>query len=238
VNREKGVSSLALVLMLLVLGSLLLQGMSQQDRSFASRVSMESQSLRRQAIVQSALAWGKMHSWQTQPAVQCSQYAGTDARVCLRLLADNEALLIAGYEGVSLWRTGEVINGNIVFSPCGWSDFCPLKEGGVMSASLKNQQGFSLPEVMLAMVLMVVIVTALSGFQRTLMNSLASRNQYQQLWRHGWQQTQLRAISPPANWQVNRMQTSQAGCVSISVTLVSPGGREGEMTRLHCPNRQ
>ncbi|EFH0875726.1 DUF2509 family protein, partial [Escherichia coli] len=106
-NREKGVSSLALVLMLLVLGSLLLQGMSQQDRSFASRVSMESQSLRRQAIVQSALAWGKMHSWQTQPAVQCSQYAGTDAQVCLRLLADNEALLIAGYEGVSLWRTGE-----------------------------------------------------------------------------------------------------------------------------------
>ena len=61
-----------------------------------------------------------------------------------------------------------------------------------MSASLKNQQGFSLPEVMLAMVLMVMIVTA----------------------------------------------SSQAGCVSISVTLVSPGGREGEMTRLHCPNRQ
>lgn len=76
-NREKGVSSLALVLMLLVLGSLLLQGMSQQDRSFASRVSMESQSLRRQAIVQSALEWGKMHSWQTQPAVQCLLYAAT-----------------------------------------------------------------------------------------------------------------------------------------------------------------
>ena len=116
--------------------------------------------------------------------------------------------------------------------------FLSAEREGVMSASLRNQQGFSLPEVMLAMVLMVMIVTALSGFQRTLMNSLASRNQYQQLWRHSWQQTQLRAISPPANWQVNRMQTSQAGCVSISVTLVSPGGREGEMTRLHCPNRQ
>ena len=85
-NREKGVSSLALVLMLLILGSLLLQGMSQQDRSFASRVSMESQSLRRQAIVQSALEWGKMHSWQTLPAVQCLLYAATGARVCLRLL--------------------------------------------------------------------------------------------------------------------------------------------------------
>lgn len=225
-NREKGVSSLALVLMLLILGSLLLQGMSQQDRSFASRVSMESQSLRRQAIVQSALEWGKMHSWQTQPAVQCLLYAATGARVCLRLLADNEALLIAGYEGVSLWRTGEVIDGNIVFFATRLERFLSAEREGVMSASLRNQQGFSLPEVMLAMVLMVMIVTALSGFQRTLMNSLASRNQYQQLWRHGWQQTQLRAISPPANWQVNRMQTSQAGCVSISVTLVSPGAEK------------
>lgn len=113
-NREKGVSSLALVLMLLVLGSLLLQGMSQQDRSFASRVSMESQSLRRQPSF--SRRWrGEKCTRQTQPAVQCSQYAGTDAQVCLRLLADNEALLIAGYEGVSLWRTGEVIDGNIVF---------------------------------------------------------------------------------------------------------------------------
>ena len=77
-NREKGVSSLALVLILLVLGSLLFQGMSQQDRSFSTRVSMESRALQRQAIVQSALEWGKMHSWQTQPAVQCSQYAGTE----------------------------------------------------------------------------------------------------------------------------------------------------------------
>lgn len=56
-----------------------------------------------------------MHSWQTLPAVQCLLYAATGRRVCLRLLADNEALLIAGYEGVSLWRTGEVIDGNIVF---------------------------------------------------------------------------------------------------------------------------
>ncbi|EJE3858151.1 DUF2509 family protein [Escherichia coli] len=127
-NREKGVSSLALVLMLLVLGSLLLQGMSQQDRHFASRVTMESQSLRRQAIVQSALEWGKMHTWQVQEAIQCSQYAVTGARVCQRLLANNKALIIASYEGVSLWRMGEAIDGNIVFSPHGWSDFCPLKE--------------------------------------------------------------------------------------------------------------
>ncbi|STE83951.1 protein [Escherichia coli] len=127
-NREKGVSSLALVLMLLVLGSLLLQGMSQQDRSFASRVSMESQSLRRQAIVQSALAWGKMHSWQTQPAVQCSQYAGPmPGFVCVYW----QIMKLIGLPVMKAFRCGEQaksIDGNIVFSPRGWSDFCPLKE--------------------------------------------------------------------------------------------------------------
>ncbi|STF80918.1 protein [Escherichia coli] len=92
-------------------------------------VSMESQSLRRQAIVQSALEWGK-NALLAERSPQFSAYCTLPpgARVCLRLLVDNEALLIAGYEGVSLWRTGEVIDGNIVFSPCGWSDFCPLKE--------------------------------------------------------------------------------------------------------------
>lgn len=130
-NRERGVSSLALVLLLLVLGSLLLQGMNQQERSFASRVAMESQSLRRQAVVQSALEWGKMHAWQTHPAVQCLRDAATNANVCLRLLEDNERLLIASYEGFSLWRRGEVIDGNIVFSPHGWSDYCPVKEAAL-----------------------------------------------------------------------------------------------------------
>ncbi len=113
-----------------------------------------------------------------------------------------------------------------------------VKGGSVMSDSLNRQRGFSLPEVMLAMVLMIMVVTALSGYQRALMNSFIVRNQYQQLWRHAWQQTQLYPFSPPVNWQVNRMQTTEAGCVSISVKFSSPLGRQGQMTRLHCPNRQ
>lgn len=35
-----------------------------------------------------------------------------------------------------------------------------------MPAPLSRQRGFSLPEVILAMVLMVMVVTALSGYQR------------------------------------------------------------------------
>ncbi|HGY1167149.1 TPA: prepilin-type N-terminal cleavage/methylation domain-containing protein [Citrobacter braakii] len=107
-----------------------------------------------------------------------------------------------------------------------------------MPDPLNRQRGFSLPEVMLAMVLMIMIVTILSGYQRALMNSFLGRNQYQQLWRYAWQQSQLHVFSPPLNWQVNRMQTTQAGCVSINVKITSPMGRQGQMTRLHCSNRQ
>ena len=126
-NRERGVSSLAVVLLLLVLGSLLLQGVSRQEASFASRVTSESRSLQRQAVVQSAIEWGRMQSWGLQPALQCRRYTGQDVAVCLRRLTETSVLLIAHYEEVSLWRQGEVIDGNIKFSPHGWSDFCPLK---------------------------------------------------------------------------------------------------------------
>ena len=85
-NRERGVSSLALVLLLLVLGSLLLQGVSRQEASFASRVAMESQSLQRQAVAQSAMEWGRMQRWLLQPDVQCRSYAMQNAE-CRRLSA-------------------------------------------------------------------------------------------------------------------------------------------------------
>lgn len=68
-----------------------------------------------------------------------------------------------------------------------------------MPVPLSRQCGFSLPEVILAMVLMVMVVTALSGYQRALMNGFFIRSQYLQLWRQGWQQTQLRSFSPPVN---------------------------------------
>lgn len=122
---------------------------------------------------------------------------------------------------------------------CTWLErFLPVKDAGIMPDPLNRQRGFSLPEVMLAMVLMIMIVTTLSGYQRALMNSFLGRNQYQQLWRYAWQQSQLHVFSLPLNWQVNRMQTTQAGCVSINVKITSPMGRQGQMTRLHCSNRQ
>lgn len=107
-----------------------------------------------------------------------------------------------------------------------------------MSATVAKQQGFSIVEVLLAMMLMVIVVTALAGYHRVLASRFIALEQYRQVWRQVWNQSQLMAADLPAGWQVNRMQTIQAGCVSISVTLISPLGRRGQMTRLHCPVSQ
>ena len=107
-----------------------------------------------------------------------------------------------------------------------------------MSATLESQKGFSMVEVLVAMLLLVMIVTALSGYHRALASRFAMFNQYRQLWHYAWNQAQLYSDTLPEGWRTNRVQTTQAGCVSITVTLISPLGRRGEITRLHCPVSQ
>lgn len=58
-NRQRGLSSLLMVLLLLVLGSLLLQGLNQQQRSMLAQTAGETRALRETAGAHSALQWGK-----------------------------------------------------------------------------------------------------------------------------------------------------------------------------------
>ncbi len=126
-NRQQGMSSLALVLLLLILGSLMLAGLNQQLAALMRIVSTERQAIQHQAIAQSALEWGRMLSWQTQAEYACRQHPQQPWRVCLRIL-EERALLIASSGSATLWRLGEVTSDGVHFSPQGWSDFCPLKE--------------------------------------------------------------------------------------------------------------
>ncbi|MEO3990635.1 DUF2509 family protein [Pseudocitrobacter cyperus] len=126
-NRERGASSLALVLLLLVLGSLMLQGLNQMQRRQVAMVNDETLALRNTAQAHSTLQWGKTVSWPDGVDVQCRAYSG-GSRACLRLLDHGAILLMADSNGIQLWQSGaRQING-IVFSPHGWSDFCPLQE--------------------------------------------------------------------------------------------------------------
>lgn len=125
-NRQNGIVSLTLVLLLLVLGTLILTGLNQQLITFTMLVGDESRAIQQQAAAQSALEWGRVQHWSLQPDVQCKQRQ--TQRVCLRVLNESQVLLIAGDGELLLWRGGEIVNGHIRFLPHGWSDFCPLKE--------------------------------------------------------------------------------------------------------------
>ncbi len=106
-----------------------------------------------------------------------------------------------------------------------------------MSNALKHQRGFSLPETVLAMALMVLTVTALGGYQRGMAQGIVQLNQTRQLWR-----TRGAIASSPRrprrHGQVSRMQTSTQRCVSITVTISMPVAKRVQMTRLHCPVSQ
>ncbi|HHA1257824.1 TPA: DUF2509 family protein [Enterobacter asburiae] len=128
-NRQHGMSSLALVLLLLVLGTLFLTGLNQQLTTFSALVGGEKSSLQQQATVQSALEWGRVQSWSSETQIQCKKTPAW--RVCLRQLTGARVLLIAGDSGLLLWRAGEIVDGKVRFSPHGWSDFCPLKESAL-----------------------------------------------------------------------------------------------------------
>ena len=105
-----------------------------------------------------------------------------------------------------------------------------------MPAAVNREKGFSMVEVLLAMMLLVIVVTALSGYHRALAARFTLFNQYRQLWHHAWNQSQLSTNVLPAGWLASRGQTTHAGCVRV--TLISPLGRRGEITRLHCPVSQ
>ena len=104
-----------------------------------------------------------------------------------------------------------------------------------MSDALEKTRGFSLPEVMLAMLLMVSVITALGGYYRSLAVASHQLNQYRQLWRYAWIETQRQAQALPEGWTSQRVETTSQRCVSINVTITTPVGKQGHMTRLHCP---
>lgn len=127
-NRQRGVSSLALVLLLLLLGSLMLNGLNRQLTSHVWRVNRERQGIRSAAEISSAMELARHRQWPSEPALQCLQPAAEGVRSCLRIFADGSALLIAASAETALWRLGRIEGEEVRFSPHGWSDFCPLKE--------------------------------------------------------------------------------------------------------------
>jgi len=124
-NRQRGMSSLLMVLLILALGSLTLQGMSRQQQARLSEAGLELMALKESASAESLLEWGRVYSWSSGPAVQCLP---NKESLCLRAFSDGSALLMASSGQQSRWQTGEWLEDGLHFHDNGWRDFCPRKE--------------------------------------------------------------------------------------------------------------
>lgn len=129
-------SSLLMVLLLLTLGSLLLEGLNLQQRALLAQTISETQAIRDTAVAHSALQWGKQQAWSAQAPLACREQAPLACReqaqqgwrACLRIFDDGSLLLSSASGEVQVWQSGEVRGGQVHFSAHGWSDFCPLRE--------------------------------------------------------------------------------------------------------------
>lgn len=106
-----------------------------------------------------------------------------------------------------------------------------------MSAPLMARaRGFSLPEVLIALLLMMLVVTALSGYQRALYTGLNGWRESRQIGRYGRGQALAVPGPLPEGWRQHREQVTSSGgqCFITTITLTSPRGRQGRFRTLHC----
>lgn len=127
-KNQQGMSSLLLVLLMLVLGSLTLQGLGVQHQALLSQTNMEMTALQESANADSLLEWGSVNSWTSGQDEQCVQMALYTGRVCLRVFEDDTVLMMANSGGQFRWLIGALDNNVLQFDSHGWSDFCPRKE--------------------------------------------------------------------------------------------------------------
>ena len=96
-------SSLLMVLLLLTLGSLLLEGLNLQQRALLAQTTSETQAIRDTAVAHSALQWGKQQAWSAQAPLTCREQAQQGWRACLRIFDDGSLLLSSASGEVQVW---------------------------------------------------------------------------------------------------------------------------------------
>lgn len=107
-----------------------------------------------------------------------------------------------------------------------------------------GQQGFSLPDVLLAVLLFSMTLLGLLRYQQVLLQQLTAHRHQQQAWLlaqsalegYQWPQSvNSLSLNLPQGWQHNWQQQSQGlGCQMVTVTVTPPLGKEARLTRWFC----
>ena len=133
-NCESGNSSLLMVILLLLSGTMMISGLSSFLDTQRKKGAQEVRAIGHYAGAESALAWGQQQQWQPDGRWQCLTESSGALRACLMRIQENEALL-AGFlageraaERLILWRWGSVSRGRFIAAPRGWLDYCPLAD--------------------------------------------------------------------------------------------------------------
>ncbi|PWW12722.1 prepilin-type N-terminal cleavage/methylation domain-containing protein [Mangrovibacter plantisponsor] len=98
-----------------------------------------------------------------------------------------------------------------------------------------NQQGFSLVETLAAVVMSALMLAALVALQHALSQGIQAQREFLMVGRFACQQVNVVAPDLPEGWLLSRSRREEGACFTLQVQLVSPGGRQGELSRLHCP---
>lgn len=130
-NKQKGVSSLSAVLMLLLLGALMLGGLQQQLNARYVSVASERRALKQFSAAVSTLAWAEKQRWTLSWEWQCQAFTAYKGRACVKQTGKGEAVVAAQdtehSDALILWRRAEPDTAGIKYRARGWLDFCPLE---------------------------------------------------------------------------------------------------------------
>lgn len=128
---QRGSGALIMVIMILLMGTLMLNTTRRQLDDSMSLVGDERHYLQQFTGAMSALAWGERLRWVASEKWQCQQQGEHHWRACFHpveelLRADSGPDTLALYRWVNLQ-----MNGALRLQPHGWLDYCPLSEEGV-----------------------------------------------------------------------------------------------------------
>ena len=125
--KQQGSSTLGMVLMLLVIGSLTLHASRKMLEQGMGLLADEQHFIQDFWRAQSALQWGLSRSWPMGETAGCQLEPQQGWRSCLQRGEDGEGLLKgeASGSGIAVWQWVTPQGSRIQAVPHGWIDYCP-----------------------------------------------------------------------------------------------------------------
>ena len=128
--KQRGNSTLGMVLMVLLMGGLTLHATRTMLSQGMTLVADEQQHQQDFWQAQAALQWGAIQNWPLANGWQCQSWAAEKWQSCLLRMEDDNALLSGRGEGRTLWlyNWATIPLTQPQLHKHGWIDYCPLSQ--------------------------------------------------------------------------------------------------------------